>query len=263
MFLRTAALVVVLTGVIAWTAGTHSAEEVPIPPQIPSAPPPMAKKLPNPPPQVPKHFHNNAVQAFGQTPGFGPRRMIPTMKSIEPIQVTWSPGDLSVETLPVEVPALAKIHKDRAGLLSRDAKLKLPAPGTMTSLHADGPDQHWQLKSIDLIGLVDRDDPVVYITAKLPSPELARSMSKLAKQALPQHGQTMHEKSTSFRTPDVLELAALEQLQRGEEMFVRSKDSTLRMVGALRASKACLECHVGKEGDLFGAFSYTLTKVGH
>ena len=36
----------------------------------------------------------------------------------------------------------------------------------------------------------------------------------------------------------------------------------LRAVGALRATKACLKCHHdSKEGDLFGAFSYTLKKA--
>jgi hypothetical protein len=44
----------------------------------------------------------------------------------------------------------------------------------------------------------------------------------------------------------------------GEDLFIVSKDNTIRMLGAMRATKVCQQCHDAKVGDLLGAFSYTL-----
>ena len=45
----------------------------------------------------------------------------------------------------------------------------------------------------------------------------------------------------------------------GEEVFARSRDDTMRALGAICAKQECLSCHSDRqEGDLLGAFSYTL-----
>ena len=49
------------------------------------------------------------------------------------------------------------------------------------------------------------------------------------------------------------------ELRGGKEVYIRSKDNVIRMLGALRASDDCLKCHTdSRKGDLLGAFSYTL-----
>jgi hypothetical protein len=89
------------------------------------------------------------------------------------------------------------------------------------------------------VGVVMHDTPVVYMSEKIPA---------------------MKDLSTKPTRPlDYFELAGLEQLLKGEAIYVRSKDDTLRVLGPIHAGKACLKCHhESNEGDLLGAFSYTI-----
>jgi hypothetical protein len=89
-----------------------------------------------------------------------------------------------------------------------------------------------------LIGILNHQRPVVYLTEKLPSMDQVRS----------------HES----RALDPVEEAGLSTLRDGEDLYVVSKDNTLRMIGALRATKTCQKCHDASVGDLLGALSYTL-----
>ena len=79
---------------------------------------------------------------------------------------------------------------------------------------------------------------MVYLTDRLPSMEQVRQ------------GKT--------RPLDIFEEAALPSLRDGEDLYIVSKNDTLRMLGALRATKTCQQCHDAQVGDLLGAFSYTL-----
>ena len=63
------------------------------------------------------------------------------------------------------------------------------------------------------------------------------------------------------RTLDGFEEAALPTLREGEDLFIASKGETVRMLGALRATKTCQQCHDADVGDLLGAFSYTLRRA--
>jgi hypothetical protein len=81
-------------------------------------------------------------------------------------------------------------------------------------------------------------NPVVYLTDTLPSMEQVR------------YGKT--------RLLDYFEGVGLASLREGEDLFIAQKDDTLRMLGALRATKTCQQCHDAQVGDLLGAFSYTL-----
>jgi hypothetical protein len=96
----------------------------------------------------------------------------------------------------------------------------------------------WRVQHIQLVGILSHEEPVVYLTDKLPSMEQIRQ------------GKT--------RTLDGFEEAALPTLREGEDLFIASKGETLRMLGALRATKTCQQCHDAEAGDLLGAFSYTL-----
>jgi hypothetical protein len=60
------------------------------------------------------------------------------------------------------------------------------------------------------------------------------------------------------RSLDAFESAALEAVQKGENL-VYSPVVPTRMFGALRADGSCVRCHDDKrEGDLLGAFTYWL-----
>src|SRR5262249_23194571 len=100
----------------------------------------------------------------------------------------------------------------------------------------------WEAKSVDLIGLIKHPQPVAYPSAKLP--EMAESGKAIT------------------RPLDEFEMVAVNELAAGKEMFVRSRDGVVRLVGAVRANKSCMDCHDDrKEGDLLGAFSYTLREA--
>ncbi|MFL5329106.1 MAG: hypothetical protein ACJ8C4_09325 [Gemmataceae bacterium] len=98
----------------------------------------------------------------------------------------------------------------------------------------------WRVQNVQLIGILSHAEPVVYLTDKLPSMEQVCL------------GKT--------RTLDLFEEVGLPELCDGEDLFIASKDETLRMLGAIRAVKSCQLCHDAKVGDLLGAFSYTLRR---
>jgi hypothetical protein len=88
------------------------------------------------------------------------------------------------------------------------------------------------------VGILTQPEPVVYLSSKLPSMELIK------------HGKT--------RPVDFFEDSALASLRSGQDLVIVRKHDTLRMLGALRATKTCQQCHDAEIGDLLGAFSYTL-----
>jgi hypothetical protein len=97
----------------------------------------------------------------------------------------------------------------------------------------------WEIKSIDLVGLVMHESPTVYISDKLPL------MEKLPERPM--------------REMDLFESEGLEELLAGKELYIRSQGETIRVLGPIHAAKACLKCHSdAKEGTMLGAFSYTL-----
>jgi hypothetical protein len=59
------------------------------------------------------------------------------------------------------------------------------------------------------------------------------------------------------RPLDPFEVVGLEALRGGKDLFARGTDKQARMLGAIRATRQCLQCH---GGDLLGAFSYTLRR---
>jgi hypothetical protein len=99
----------------------------------------------------------------------------------------------------------------------------------------------WSVQHIQLVGILSHENPVVYLTDKLPSMEQVRQ------------GKT--------RPLDYFEEAGLPVLRDGEDLFLASKGETLRMLGALRATKTCQQCHDAEIGDLLGAFSYAFRRA--
>jgi hypothetical protein len=98
----------------------------------------------------------------------------------------------------------------------------------------------WKVRRVDLVGLLLREEPVVYLTDGLPRMDQASR--------------------APTRPLDAFESVGLKELHKGEDLFVREVPQGLRMLGALRSIKWCVECHGCQRGDLLGAFSYSLQR---
>jgi hypothetical protein len=135
------------------------------------------------------------------------------------------PIDLANEHREKEAKDLDSLHRQTVGQFVGGPPTPLPQ-GT------------WWVRNIDLVGLVKHDRPVVYVSEKV------LEMTDL--------------KDVPKRKLDRFEVAGLEKLQGGEDLFARKQKDTIRLLGSVRAQKECLSCHDGGEGKLLGAFSYTL-----
>lgn len=101
----------------------------------------------------------------------------------------------------------------------------------------EDPGQRHKVDHVLLMGLLTHETPVIYLSDELPS---------------------MKKAHYATRSLDTFESAGLHALMSGDDLYIIQKDDTLRMLGALRATKQCLTCHDAECGDLLGAFSYTI-----
>lgn len=117
----------------------------------------------------------------------------------------------------------------------------------------------FEVKAPELIGLEEHAAPVAY---QLP-------MGSFAKADLTNK---VMKSSVKLRELNDFESRALARLRSGENVVMEldsaAKQSPqaknamrLKAMGAIRATKDCLDCHSGKEGKLLGAFSYVLTRI--
>jgi hypothetical protein len=102
------------------------------------------------------------------------------------------------------------------------------------------PKHPWHVTRLELVSLLTHDEPQVYVTDRLPK------MTELAR--------------AKVRDLTEFEQQALKTLQAGDELAADAALNRIRMLGAVRASKQCLECHDAQRGDLLGAFSYELRR---
>ena len=98
---------------------------------------------------------------------------------------------------------------------------------------------NWRANRIQLVSLLLHDEPRVYVSENLPN------MEKLS------------GSDVETRALDDFEAAALEKMRTRELPLVhRATHNRILMMGSLRATESCLQCHDVKENDLLGAFSY-------
>jgi hypothetical protein len=211
-----------------------------------------------------KELHEKTRKFFVESPGAGPERRLLTPEEIllddwqdasaldqpgEPADFPLSPGEPLSRVEPngefygshqdgmlnFLYPRGFGYVKDRAHVAGFKPH-GFRAPGL--TVHESW---RWRVQHVQLVGILSNEKPVVYRTDKLPSMEQIRQ------------GKT--------RTLDGFEEAALPTLREGEDLFIASKGETVRMLGALRATKTCQQCHDAEVGDLLGAFSYTLRRA--
>jgi hypothetical protein len=100
--------------------------------------------------------------------------------------------------------------------------------------------EQWLVTRLELVSLLKQKDAAVYVSKEMPR------MDAL--------------KDNPTRTLSDFEKKGLQVLRGGEDIFTEATTNHIRMMGALRASKQCLECHQVRRGDLLGAFSYDMQR---
>jgi hypothetical protein len=205
-----------------------------------------------------KELHENAVGVFVNRPGFGIMRMsgaeemvlMAGLREDEPVRQPGPrvpPASLAATLDPKPKgnleEALYDIHQDSVADFINPpgfgyVKDRQRVAGFQAHQFSKTPEaKPWRLQTLDLVGLVVHEEPVVYISAHLPRMEELRE--------------------APLRSLDDFETTGLATLQAGEDLYVREGAEVRRMLGAIRSTKQCLSCHGGQRGDLLGAFSYT------
>jgi len=106
----------------------------------------------------------------------------------------------------------------------------------------------FRVTQMQLISLLKNNPPAVYETvlSRKGPPEL-RPVNEILKDKI---------KDYTVRPLTPEEQTALAGLKEGKNL-VHIEGG---MVGAIRATTSCLQCHKGQEGDLLGAFSYSVVR---
>ena len=99
----------------------------------------------------------------------------------------------------------------------------------------------WEISRLELVSLLRHNPPRVYVSEEMP--------------AMDQLTEYPHRELNEF------ESASLPQLVSQEDLVIKRIADRMVMLGSLRASNDCLECHSGQRGDLLGAFSYELANL--
>jgi hypothetical protein len=118
----------------------------------------------------------------------------------------------------------------------------------------------FRVKEMQLIGIAKHDPPVAFVLENSMAISPHRPSGKDAE--IPPMGNMKDYKTRSLTDDERRAIATLEA-NGNQEVVVTGQVLTLSpapvvVVGPIRATKSCLDCHDVKEGELLGAFSYTL-----
>jgi len=102
-----------------------------------------------------------------------------------------------------------------------------------TSIEVD-----WKLNQMQLVSLLLHEEARVYVSENLPDME------------------ELSGADVETRGLSPFETDALERMRADENIVTRATPNRLQMMGALRATQECMQCHNVQEDELLGAFSY-------
>lgn len=114
---------------------------------------------------------------------------------------------------------------------------KLPEP----FVPQDQSPASWNVARLELVSLLKHETPVAYLSKNLPKMDELRD--------------------APTRPLEEFERRSLERLKSDEDVVIEEGPDRIRMVGSLRASKGCLDCHSVRRGELLGALTYELVPV--
>ncbi|HZZ71538.1 MAG TPA: hypothetical protein VFE24_04745 [Pirellulales bacterium] len=97
---------------------------------------------------------------------------------------------------------------------------------------------NWAITRLELIGMLKHTPPMAYRSEYYPRMDLLEQ--------------------APVRVLDDFERAAIDKLRETEDLVIDENHRPVRMVGSLRASEKCIQCHNVAYGTLLGAFSSTL-----
>ena len=178
-------------------------------------------------------LHRAVVEIFVDRPFFGVRRTLVTRID----QLVLPPKADTDDTAKKETapPPAKKDGKEKDAhfrfqdLIAQHHKA-FPAEGTGV----------WQLRKVQLVGLIKHPKPVVYDSDKVPGMK--------------------DNEDVPTRELDAFEKAALDDLRKGEAIRVERHGNDMRVMGPIYAGKQCTACHE-KTGQLLGGFSYVLERT--
>ncbi len=96
----------------------------------------------------------------------------------------------------------------------------------------------WQVARLELVSLLRHETPVAYESPNLPRMDELRN--------------------APTRPLNAREIKAVARLRSEEDVVIDEEGDRIHMVGSLRASKECLNCHAVRRGELLGALTYEL-----
>lgn len=214
-------------------------------------------------------IHGESRMAFVNSPGFGISRMRPYSaldrphgldEDMDPVPQP-SQGDLPLAWSTGNLPGASPgwFQRDQAewttgrhlSMVSDFAQLRTPTVIKNRGTFGFRPHELRQtapltqsppldLQRVELVGLLLKEQPRVYLSDELPRMEDIRNVGT--------------------RELDGFEQTGLKALAEGELLFVREQADHVRMLGAIRSTSQCVACHGGSRGDLLGAFSYWLQR---
>ena len=219
-------------------------------------------------------LHDEVVENFIDSPGFGVRRVIRPRKEYidlpEAPPISIPPPDYDPETGGTDADPILKPGQSASG------KMNLPGQENLWELHRDSVldfinsegfgyvkdrehvrgfqvhqfhsppnlpssnQERWLIQKVELVSLLTHDEPVVYISNHLPRMDELRA--------------------APTRSLTDLEKQGLESLKGGDDLKVQSSDNRIQVLGSIRAVTQCMKCHEVNRGELLGAFSYYLKR---
>lgn len=225
-------------------------------------------------------FHGSAAARFTDIPGFGMDRVLVLYKEIPYERPDVSGGDEAEETTPRKLPMRMVEALEFTRGAFPDARVRPRTGPRDTGIMGRNYNNvvrtgQLQLRHFDLVSLIDRDHPKVieggeafeivrmpFKSGKSPSAEELRNLENPQTNPGPAPVKSREADKLHVRNLDAFEAAGVSELLGGAETYVRSKGNATRMLGALRATKQCLECHENrKTGDLLGAFAYSFVDL--
>ncbi len=216
-----------------------------------------------------KRLHEETVQQFVDSPGFGVGRLnsggeyvkLPPIESIRQPSPPDDPSPIPPESrsaFPVDArPAPIEASRSKGMHLLHEQSLlsfvNAPGFGYVTGRQAVGfPEHHfralpgkdeggpdnlgtWQVQRVELVSLLKHPEPRVYVSDNLPRMDELRT--------------------AKTRELNDFESSRLSDLVKGEDLVSGRVGETVFVLGAIRAANQCVECHGVERGELLGVFS--------
>ncbi len=204
-----------------------------------------------------ERLHEDTTRLFVNSPGFGMARMVNTPSELglkllprddPPDQPRPRPSDAGGRSLAADLDAESLhtrsvvdfVHPAGFGFVKDRRRVAGFQPHGFSRV--PDPPPRYSVETVELVGLLLHPEPVVYVSPRLPA------MADL--------------RGAPTRPLDAFESAGLAAVRAGKDLHTAQAGGRVRMVGALRNGRRCVQCHGGDEGDLLGAFSYSLRAAG-